>query len=131
LRKGHAAILRRSLGSKLQRMVFGGKASAGRSTKTVDTPDEDRNRFSLDDAQILDLARSACAIENHYGRPMDIEWALDGADGRLYILQARPETVRSQQRADAGERFRLQKPGACWRPGARSATRSAPARCAW
>ena len=111
LAQGHPAILRRGLGSKLQRMVFGGKASAGQSTKTVDTPDEDRNRFSLDDAQILDLARSACTIENHYGRPMDIEWALDGADGRLYILQARPETVRSQQRAEAGERFRLQKPG--------------------
>ena len=108
LEAGHPAVLRRSLGSKLQKMVYAGAASAGRSTQTVDVADAERDRFSLNDADILELARSACRIEKHYGRPMDIEWAKDGTDGRLYILQARPETVRSQARAGAEERYRLQ-----------------------
>ena len=111
LAAGRPAIIRRGLGSKLQKMAFGGAASAGRSTKTIDTPDAERNRFSLEDAQILELARSACVIEQHYGRPMDIEWGLDGTDGRIYILQARPETVRSRTRAEANERYRLQRRG--------------------
>jgi pyruvate,water dikinase len=109
LAAGRPAILRRGLGSKLQKMVFADAASAGRSTRTIDTSEEERNRFSLTDAEILELAKSACTIEAHYGRPMDIEWAKDGTDGRLYILQARPETVRSRAKAGAGERFRLQK----------------------
>jgi len=109
LAAGRPAIIRRGLGSKLQKMVFGGEAAAGRSTRTRDTADDERNRFSLDDADILELSRSACAIEQHYGRPMDIEWGKDGADGKLYILQARPETVRSRARAEASERYRLQR----------------------
>src|SRR5262245_7840193 len=108
LAAGRPAIIRRGLGSKLQKMVFGGEASAGRSTRTLDTSDDERNRFSLEDTDILELARSACAIEQHYGRPMDIEWAKDG-EGRIYILQARPETVRSRSRAEAAERYRLQR----------------------
>ena len=111
LAAGRPAIIRRGLGSKLHKMVFGSAVSAGRSTKTLDTPDAERNRFSLDDAQVLELARIACAIEAHYGRPMDIEWGLDGADGRIYILQARPETVRSRARAETSERYRLQRVG--------------------
>src|SRR5436190_3857281 len=111
LAAGRPAIIRRGLGSKLQKMAFGGAASAGHSTKTVDTPDAERNRFSLEDAAVLELARSACVIEQHYGRPMDIEWGLDGTDGRIYILQARPETVRSRARADSNERYRLQRRG--------------------
>ena len=108
---GHPAIIRRSLGSKLQKMVFAMGASAGRSTRTVDVPDVERYRFSLDDADVLQLARYARAIEKHYGRPMDIEWAKDGTDGSIYILQARPETVRSQKRGDAEERYRLKGRG--------------------
>ncbi|MBI2752751.1 MAG: phosphoenolpyruvate synthase [Betaproteobacteria bacterium] len=104
---GHPAIVRRRLGSKLQKMVFATAASAGRSTRTIDVADPERHRFSLADADVLELARTARAIEKHYGRPMDIEWAKDGADGRIYILQARPETVRSQKRGDAEERYRL------------------------
>ncbi|HTN28143.1 MAG TPA: phosphoenolpyruvate synthase, partial [Burkholderiales bacterium] len=108
LAAGRAAIIRRSLGSKLQKMVFGGEAAAGRSTRTRDTADDERNRFSLQDTDILELARSACAIEQHYGRPMDIEWAKDG-EGKIYILQARPETVRSRARTEGAERYRLQR----------------------
>ena len=95
---------------------------------------EQRNRFSLTDAEV-DRARAlrASSIEQHYGRPMDIEWGKDGVDGKLYILQARPETVKSQQRAARREqRYQAEGHAArCWRPAARSARRSAPARCAW
>jgi pyruvate, water dikinase len=108
LAAGRPAIIRRGLGSKLQKMVFGGEATAGRSTRTRDTADDERNRFSLQDTDILELARHACAIEQHYGRPMDIEWAKDG-EGRIYILQARPETVRSRARKEGAERYRLQR----------------------
>ncbi len=95
------AILRRSLGSKAIRMVH---ASNGEETVTVvDTPPELRNRFSLSDDQAEELARYGVAIEAHYGRPMDIEWALDGEDGQLYILQARPETVQSRQQPGVEE----------------------------
>ncbi len=108
---GRPAIIRRSLGSKLHKMVFADTAAAGQSTRTVDTPASERDRFSLSDADVLELARHACTIERHYGRPMDIEWAKDGADGRLYILQARPETVKSRQRTETEERFRLKDRG--------------------
>jgi len=111
LEAGHPAIIRRSLGSKLQKMIFADEASAGRSTRTLDVADAERDRFSLDDAEVLELARIACRIEKHYGRPMDIEWAKDGTDGRFYVLQARPETVRSQAQAGAEERYRLQGRG--------------------
>jgi len=106
LERGRPAIVRRSLGSKLQKMVFGQSAAAGKSTRTVDVPEQERNRFSLSNEEILELARYAMAIERHYGRPMDIEWAKDGHDGRIYVLQARPETVKSRKR-DVEERFAL------------------------
>jgi len=106
LERGRPAIVRRALGSKLQKMVFGQSAQAGRSTKIVDVEDSLRSKFSLTDAEVLELARYAVAIEKHYGRPMDIEWAKDGADGRIYVLQARPETVKSRSR-DVEERYAL------------------------
>jgi pyruvate, water dikinase len=106
LEKGRPAIVRRTLGSKLQKMVFGKSDKAGKSTRTVDVPEAERNAFSLKDAEVLELARYAVSIERHYGRPMDIEWAKDGADGRIYVLQARPETVKSRTR-DVEERYAL------------------------
>jgi len=97
LRAGKQAIIRRSLGSKLIRMGFAsGQGANGKLVATVDTPPEQRNRYSLSDADVTELARFALVIEQHYGRPMDIEWGRDGRDGKLYILQARPETVKSQ-----------------------------------
>jgi pyruvate,water dikinase len=113
LEAGRPAILRRRLGSKLQRMVYAESATAGRSTRTEDVKEAESGRFSLDDREILELARIACTIEKHYGRPMDIEWGKDGADGRLYVLQARPETVRSRQKGPASsqERYRLKGQG--------------------
>jgi len=111
LARGRPAIVRRTLGSKLQKMVFAEAAVAGRSTRTLEVPAADRERFSLSDADVLELARAACAIEKHYGRPMDIEWARDGRDGRLYVLQARPETVKSRARPDAEERYQLRGSG--------------------
>ncbi|TAK82682.1 MAG: phosphoenolpyruvate synthase [Betaproteobacteria bacterium] len=106
LEKGKPAIVRRALGSKLQKMVFAQSNQAGKSTRVVEVPDEERHRFSLTDAEVLELSRYALAIERHYGRPMDVEWAKDGVDGRLYVLQARPETVKSRKR-DLEERFAL------------------------
>jgi len=106
LEKGRPAIVRRALGSKLQKMVFSQSATTGKSTRVVDVPEAERHRFSLSDEDILELARYAVAIERHYGRPMDIEWGKDGADGRLYVLQARPETVKSRRR-DVEERYAL------------------------
>jgi pyruvate,water dikinase len=106
LEKGRPAIVRRALGSKLQKMVFSQSATAGKSTRVVDVPEAERHRFSLSDGEVLELARYAVAIERHYGRPMDVEWAKDGADGRIYVLQARPETVKSIKR-DVEERFAL------------------------
>jgi pyruvate,water dikinase len=106
LERGKPAIVRRALGSKLQRMVFGTAREAGKSTRTVDVPEAERHRFSLTDAEVLELARYAVAIERHYGRPMDIEWGKDGNDGKLYILQARPETVKSRKR-EVEERYAL------------------------
>jgi len=112
LELGKAPIIRRNIGSKLIKMEFTSEAKAGRSVKTVDVPIEMRNRYSLDDADIIELAKYAVIIENHYGRPMDIEWGKDGRDGKLYILQARPETVKSQQKAtDAQQRFQLKGTG--------------------
>jgi len=106
LAKGFPAIVRRSLGSKLQKMVFAQSAETGRSTHVVDVADAEKNSFSLSDKDVLELARYAVAIESHYGRPMDIEWGKDGTDGRLYVLQARPETVKSRKR-DVEERYSL------------------------
>ena len=106
LEQGRPAIVRRALGSKLEKMLFAGSAEAGRSTRVVEVGPEERARFSLTDPEVLELARYALAIERHYGRPMDIEWAKDGADGKLYVLQARPETVKSRKR-DLEERYAL------------------------
>ena len=106
LEKGRPAIVRRALGSKLQKMVFGQAGAAGKSTRVVDVPESERHAFSLKDDEVLELARYAVAIERHYGRPMDIEWGRDGVDGRIYVLQARPETVKSRKR-DVEERFAL------------------------
>ncbi|MCA3229103.1 MAG: phosphoenolpyruvate synthase, partial [Burkholderiales bacterium] len=110
LAAGKFPIIRRSLGSKLIKMEFEPAAQAGaggRTVRTVDVADADRHRFSLSDEDVLELARYAVKIEQHYGRPMDIEWGKDGIDGRLYILQARPETVQSQAGAEAQQRFKL------------------------
>ncbi len=111
LAAGRPAVLRRNLGSKLIKMVYGKEASAGKSVQTVDVPLKERGRFCLDDDQVMNLARQAVTIEEHYRRPMDIEWALDGDDGELYIVQARPETVVSQQEGGKLERFQLKEKG--------------------
>ena len=112
LEQGKLPIIRRNIGSKLIKMEFTGEAKAGRSVKTVDVPIELRNRYSLNDQEIVELAKYAVIIEKHYGRPMDIEWGKDGRDGKLYILQARPETVKSQQKStDAQQRFKLKGSG--------------------
>ncbi|MSP97800.1 MAG: phosphoenolpyruvate synthase [Betaproteobacteria bacterium] len=111
LEAGKPAILRRRLGSKLQKMVFATEASAGRSVRTEDVPTAERDRFCLSDSDVLELARTACLIEKHYGRAMDIEWGKDGADGSIHILQARPETVRSRKKVGGEERFRLKGSG--------------------
>src|SRR5476649_1026701 len=112
LEKGKSPVIRRNIGSKLLKMEFTSEARAGRSVKTVDVPVEMRNRYSLNDAEVVELAKYAVIIENHYGRPMDIEWGKDGRDGKLYILQARPETVKSQQKAtDVQQRFKLKSSG--------------------
>ncbi len=111
LAEGKPAIVRRSLGSKLIRMEFTDARQAGKSVRTVDVPEADRNRFSLTDEDVLELARYAVIIEQHYGRPMDIEWGKDGEDGKLYILQARPETVKSQAAAHVMEKYRLKTYG--------------------
>ncbi|MFC5460961.1 phosphoenolpyruvate synthase [Massilia niabensis] len=112
LQQGKSPVIRRNIGSKLIKMEFTSEAKAGRSVKTVDVPIEMRNRYSLTDAEVVELAKYAVIIENHYGRPMDIEWGKDGRDGKLFILQARPETVKSQQKStDAQQRFSLKGTG--------------------
>ncbi|HSD54693.1 MAG TPA: phosphoenolpyruvate synthase [Burkholderiales bacterium] len=107
LAAGKHAVIRRSLGSKLTRMVFGEAAGTGATTRVVDVPAADRHRFCIDDADATELARFAVEIERHYGRPMDIEWGKDGLDGRIYILQARPETVKSRAGREGQEVYRL------------------------
>jgi len=114
LAAGNKAIIRRNLGSKLLQMIFSTpeeKASSGKLVKTVDVAMELRNRYSLSDADITQLAHYAMVIEKHYGRPMDIEWGKDGTDGLIYILQARPETVKSQSKGTAELRYKLKGKG--------------------
>ncbi|OLE20413.1 MAG: phosphoenolpyruvate synthase [Betaproteobacteria bacterium 13_1_20CM_3_63_8] len=108
---GRPAILRKERGSKAHKMVFS-DAAAGHPVTTIDVPVEDQRRFSITDAEAAELARYALIIERHYGRAMDIEWGRDGVDGKLYILQARPETVKSQAGQDAQRlrRYRLDAP---------------------
>ena len=110
LAAGKRCVIRRNLGSKLIEMVFATpqeKAASGKLVKTIDVPTELRNRFSLTDNEVEQLARYAVVIEQHYGRPMDIEWGKDGTDGLLYILQARPETVKSQAKGTPELRYKL------------------------
>jgi len=111
LADGKPAIVRRNLGSKLLKMVFTAARAAGRSTETINTSEAERHQFSLNDNEVLELARYAVIIEQHYGRAMDIEWGRDGVDGKLYILQARPETVKSQATVGVSQSFKLKQHG--------------------
>ncbi|MBY4677830.1 phosphoenolpyruvate synthase [Marinobacterium arenosum] len=111
LAQGVPAILRRNLGSKAIKMVYGDEGTTHRAVETVSVPVAERNKFSINDAEVEGLARLAVLIENHYGRPMDIEWAKDGDDGQLYIVQARPETVKSRSETNVIERYLLKETG--------------------
>ena len=111
LAAGKFPIIRRALGSKLIKMEFDADGGAGRTVRTVDVAEADRHQFSLTDEDVLELARYAVTIERHYGRPMDIEWGKDGVDGKIYVLQARPETVKSRSSGDAQQRFKLKGTG--------------------
>jgi pyruvate,water dikinase len=111
LAQGRPSVIRRNLGSKMIKMVFADRKEAGKSTHIVDVAEVDRQRFSLSDADVLELAKFAMIIEKHYQRPMDIEWGKDGVDGKLYILQARPETVKSQAAGLVLEKYRLKQYG--------------------
>ncbi|WGE50284.1 phosphoenolpyruvate synthase [Actinobacillus equuli subsp. haemolyticus] len=99
LNANRPAILRKTLGAKQIKMIFSQQAQAGKSVQVIDVPAAERRQFAISDAEITELAQYAVIIEQHYGRPMDIEWGRDGIDGKLYILQARPETVKSQEKA--------------------------------
>lgn len=107
---GHRAVLRRHLGDKAVKMILV-EGETKNTTRNIPTPKSDRARFCLTDSDILELAGYACTIEDHYGRPMDMEWAKDGLDGKLYIVQARPETVVSQQSATTLESYVLRGRG--------------------
>ena len=109
LRAGKPAILRRQIGAKQQRMVY--SSTPGERVRIEDTPAADRAKFCLSDADVHELAKQSLIIEKHYDRPMDIEWAKDGYTGKLYIVQARPETVKSRGRATQIERFQLKSRG--------------------
>ncbi len=112
LAAGKPSVIRRNLGSKLIKMVFAEQMEAGKSTRTVDVDEAERHVYSITNDDVLELARYAMIIEKHYGRPMDIEWGKDGRDGKLYILQARPETVKSQETAGSKiEKVRLKQFG--------------------
>lgn len=104
---GRPAVVRRNLGSKLLQMVYSKDLSHGKQVVVEDVPAANRQKFSLTDAEVQELAKQAIIIEKHYGRAMDIEWAKDGQDGKLYIVQARPETVRSREDSNEMERFQL------------------------
>jgi pyruvate,water dikinase len=110
LAQGKPSIVRRTMGSKLIKMVFSDSTQAGKSTSTIDVDTADSDRYSLTDLEVLELAKYAMTIEAHYGCPMDIEWGKNGVDGKLYILQARPETVKSQESLNnVTETFKLNK----------------------
>ncbi len=111
LEAGRPAILRRNLGSKALKMIYGAEATAGKSVETIQVDPADRMRFALSDAEVTELAKQAMIIEKHYGCPMDIEWAKDGDDGKLYIVQARPETVKSRSNLNVMERYLLKEKG--------------------
>ena len=107
LEKGKPAVVRRNLGSKLVKMIYSNDNSHGKQVEIVDNDNALSKQFSLTDDEVMELAKQALIIEHHYKRPMDIEWAKDGIDGKLYIVQARPETVRSREDIQVIERFRL------------------------
>jgi pyruvate,water dikinase len=111
LAENRPAILRRSMGSRTNKMVYADGDANGQTTKIVDVSDEEHTRLCLTDEQVEALARQAVTIEKHYGRPMDIEWALDGVSGNLFIVQARPETVESQASTQVIERYKLKESG--------------------
>ena len=112
LANDHYPIVSRRIGSKLIKMEFDPERTEGRAVRTVDVPVSERNRYSLTDDEVAELARYAVIIEQHYKRPMDVEWGRDGVDGKIYILQARPETVKSQQGVnDVQLRYRLKATG--------------------
>ncbi|WP_133407251.1 phosphoenolpyruvate synthase [Parashewanella tropica] len=111
LKAGHKAVVRRNIGSKLIQMVYSDDASHGKQVKIEDVEAENRRQFSVSDEEVMELAKQAMIIEKHYGRPMDIEWAKDGNDGKLYIVQARPETVRSREDVQLIERYHLKTRG--------------------
>ncbi len=110
LEAGRPAVLSRTLGQKATKMIYDDSSTFGSGIQTVPVPEVDRGRFVLSDAELEELGRQALRIESHYGRPMDIEWAKDGLDGRIYVVQARPETVESRD-SRVIERYRLRKRG--------------------
>ena len=110
LKAGRPAILRRNLGSKAIKMIYSKGTGVGKTVETVDVDKEDRQKFSITDDEIQSLARQCMIIEDHYGHPGDVEWARDGDDGKLYIVQARPETVKSRQ-SNVMERYLLKEKG--------------------
>jgi pyruvate,water dikinase len=117
LEKGHDCIVRRTLGSKKQKMIFSDNPSVGETVKVIDVEEQAQNVFSLNDADVETLARYAVLIEKHYGRAMDIEWGKDGRDGKVYILQARPETVQSRSTGTTLERYQLNANSTVLSPG--------------
>ena len=110
LRAGRPAILKRGVGEKATKMVYTEHAEVGRTTEFVGVDPAERRLLSLTDDEVTELARQACRIEEHYGRPMDIEWGKDGLTGKIFILQARPETVQSRS-GNTTERYKLPAPG--------------------
>ncbi len=111
LNAGKPAIVRRNLGSKLTQMIYSDDQSHGKQVSIVDIERSESLKFSLNDDEVMELAKQALIIEQHYNRPMDIEWAKDGTDGKLYIVQARPETVRSREDSQSIERYQLKSQG--------------------
>ncbi|MFL7049013.1 phosphoenolpyruvate synthase, partial [Vibrio cyclitrophicus] len=107
LEAGHYPIVKKTFGSKLIKMIYSTNQEIGKQVDIIDTDTQERNEFSLNDEEIKELAKQAMIIEKHYQRPMDIEWAKDGIDGKLYIVQARPETVCSQSDQNVIERYEL------------------------
>lgn len=111
LNQNRHAILRRNLGAKHKKMIYSSEGITGRSVEIADVDKNERQQFALNDHELHELARQALIIEKHYGTPMDIEWAKDGDDGQIYIVQARPETVKSRQNAGTMERYLLKQKG--------------------
>jgi pyruvate,water dikinase len=110
LAQGHRTVLRHLLGDKAVMMIFV-EGESDRTTRNIETPEDDRARYCITDEEVLELAEYACKIEQHYGRPMDMEWAKDGVDGRIYMFQARPETVASQRKVTTLESYSIEEQG--------------------